>query len=161
MVEENQHSRQGLQAAFSSEEQKRYWLLWHEHQGSSSRVANVCGVRSDTVQEHVLRVVKSLGFDGIKQAKTHYGFKSSSVHKYAEVNSSDLKKLLEMQGYRCALSGVRLEPKNAELDHKIPLSRGGTNDLGNLQWLARDVNRAKGTMDNEEFIAMCRIVGKV
>ena len=113
-------------------------------------------MRPDTVQDHILQVARSIGFDGIKQAKSHYGFRREAAVKQAEVDATDLKKLLEVQGYKCALSGVRLEPKNAELDHKVPLSRGGTNDLGNLQWLDRNVNRAKGTMDNEEFIAMCK-----
>lgn len=114
-----------------------------------------------TVQEHIKKVARSLGFDGIKQARKHYNLNANGGSEHAEVESADLKKLLEMQGYQCALSGVRLEPKNAELDHKIPLSRGGTNELGNLQWLSRDVNRAKGAMDNDEFIAMCKQVARV
>ena len=113
-----------------------------------------------TVQDHISQVARSIGFDGIKQAKSHYGFRREAAVKQAEVDATDLKKLLEVQGYKCALSGVRLEPKNAELDHKVPLSRGGTNDLANLQWLDRNVNRAKGTMDNEEFIAMCKQIAK-
>jgi 5-methylcytosine-specific restriction endonuclease McrA len=63
--------------------------------------------------------------------------------------------LLESQGYLCALTGVRLEVETAELDHKIPVSRGGTNDLSNLQWIHKSINRAKGTMTNEEFIEAC------
>ena len=113
------------------------------------------------MQEHIKRAARSHGFEGIKDAKKHYNLKKSEGPEHAEVESADLKKLLEMQGYRCALSGVRLEPRNAELDHKIPLARGGTNDLSNLQWLDRNVNRAKGAMDNEEFIAMCKQVARV
>ena len=101
-----------------------------------------------------------MGFSGVKEAKKHFGYKTNADSTAGEVESSDLRKLLEMQGYKCALSGVRLEPKNAELDHKVPLSRGGTNDLGNLQWLTREVNRAKGAMDNDEFIAMCNQVAR-
>ena len=63
--------------------------------------------------------------------------------------------LLESQGYLCALTGVRLEVETAELDHKIPVCRGGTNDLSNLQWIHKSINRAKGTMTNEEFIEAC------
>jgi 5-methylcytosine-specific restriction endonuclease McrA len=63
--------------------------------------------------------------------------------------------LLEAQGYLCALTGVRLEVETAELDHKVPVSRGGTNDLSNLQWVHKSINRAKGTMTNEEFVEAC------
>lgn len=110
--------------------------------------------------DHVLRVAISIGFDGVNQAKKHFGYKTKAMNKGVQIEAGDLRKLLEVQGYKCALSGVRLEPKSSELDHKIPLSRGGTNKLGNLQWLERNVNRAKGSMDNEEFIAMCKQVAK-
>jgi 5-methylcytosine-specific restriction endonuclease McrA len=66
--------------------------------------------------------------------------------------------LIKMQSYRCALTGKILTPEDAELDHKIPLSKGGTNQLGNLQWIAKEINKAKGSMTNEEFIAMCKRV---
>ena len=161
MVKEVQQRREELQAAFSSEEQKRYWVLWLENQGSTARVATICGVTRLTVQHHIKRTARSLGFEGVKQARKHYNLSVSEGTEHAEVESADLKKLLEMQGYRCALSGVRLEPRNAEVDHKTPLSRGGTNDLGNLQWIDRNVNRAKGAMDNEEFIAMCKQIAKL
>ena len=114
-----------------------------------------------TVQDHVLRVALSMGFEGIHDAKKHFGYKSKVVHDADAPGASDLKKLLQIQGYKCALSGVRLTPKNAELDHKIPLSRGGANDLANLQWLSKEVNRAKGAMDNDEFIAMCKRVASI
>ena len=66
--------------------------------------------------------------------------------------------LLEIQGHLCALSGIRLDIDNAELDHKIPVARGGTNDLSNLQWIHKEINRAKGTMTNDEFIEVCAMV---
>lgn len=160
MVKQNQPYGEGVQATFCSEEQERYWTLWHQHKGDSARVASICGVTTATVTDHLFRVAISMGFDGVKQAKKHFGYKSSVRREDVQIEAGDLKKLLEVQGYKCALSGVRLEPKNAELDHKVPLSRGGTNDLGNLQWLCKNVNRAKGAMDNEEFIAMCKQVAK-
>ena len=135
-------------------------MLWHEHNGNTTRVASICRVTRDTVAIHIARVAISLGFKSVTEAKKHFKYGKSSVSDGYQVNASDLKKLLEMQGYKCALTGVRLEPKSAELDHKVPLSRGGTNDLANLQWLSREVNRAKGTMDSDEFIALCKRVAK-
>ena len=63
--------------------------------------------------------------------------------------------LLESQDYLCALSGVRLDLQTAELDHKIPIARGGSNALRNLQWVHKDVNRCKNTLTNDEFIEVC------
>lgn len=65
---------------------------------------------------------------------------------------------LEQQDYRCALSGVHLTPSNAALDHIVPVSEGGTDDVENLQWLDKIVNRAKSTLSQDEFIEMCRRV---
>lgn len=148
-----------MQAAFTSQEQKRYWELWLENKGDARKVATDCGVTYETVQQHLKRVASGIGFRSFKEARKRFGFKTRAFEADC-VSADDLKALLEMQGYRCALSGVRLEPATAELDHKIPLSRGGTNDLGNLQWLSRDVNRAKGTMDNEEFVKLCKKIAR-
>lgn len=70
----------------------------------------------------------------------------------------EVLKLLKRQKYRCALTGEKLAPDTASLDHIIPVSRGGKSYLGNAQVLDATVNRAKHTMTNDEFIAMCRQV---
>lgn len=66
--------------------------------------------------------------------------------------------LLEKQNYKCALSGWALTPETASIDHIKPLSKGGTHVGENAQILHCDVNRAKNSMDNDSFIAMCRAV---
>lgn len=38
-----------------------------------------------------------------------------------------------------------------EIDHKLPLSKGGAHDLDNLQMLCLDCNRSKHDMTDEEF----------
>lgn len=66
--------------------------------------------------------------------------------------------LIEQQAFTCALTGRALTPENAVIDHKTPLSRGGTNDMSNLQWITEAVNTMKGRMGNEEFIALCEAI---
>jgi hypothetical protein len=66
--------------------------------------------------------------------------------------------LIENQGYRCAMTGRQLTPETASLDHKVPLSRGGVHAIENIWIVHDDVNRAKGTMTAEEFVALCREV---
>lgn len=63
---------------------------------------------------------------------------------------------LERQQFRCALTGRRLTPDEASLDHIIPISRGGQHTPENIQILHRDVNRAKSTLTNDEFVGLCR-----
>lgn len=74
------------------------------------------------------------------------------------MKGSDLYKLLQQQGFKCALTGESLTPQTAGLDHAHPASDGGKSDMGNLQWVLRDINRMKGVMTNDEFIAICRRV---
>lgn len=40
-----------------------------------------------------------------------------------------------------------------EIEHVIPVSRGGSNDLENLVWACRPCNRLKRTMTGDEFRA--------
>lgn len=66
-----------------------------------------------------------------------------------------LMRKLEEQGGRCALTGRPLHPDDCALDHIDPLSGDGAHDISNLQIVTQQVNRAKGTMSQQEFIDMC------
>lgn len=74
------------------------------------------------------------------------------------ISKRDVLDLLESQAYCCALTGWELTPHTASLDHRLPVSRGGEHTVANAQVLHEDVNRAKGTLTNEEFITLCRAV---
>ncbi len=74
------------------------------------------------------------------------------------VSVENVLRLLEHQRYRCALTGRRLTPESAALDHIVPVRHGGGHVIENTQALHKDVNRAKGALTNEEFRAMCREV---
>ena len=51
--------------------------------------------------------------------------------------------LIERDGYACAVSGCNVIAE-LTIDHVIPLSKGGTDDLSNLSFLCRSHNSAKG-----------------
>lgn len=74
------------------------------------------------------------------------------------VTTSQIKKLIESQNYRCALTNRKLTPETASLDHKQPISRGGTHEVANLWVVEHFVNTAKGSLTVEEFVSMCRDV---
>ena len=75
-----------------------------------------------------------------------------------KLTTAILRKMIDDQGYKCALTGWVLEPKDASCDHIEPLSKGGPHVAENAQIIHSEVNRAKGTMNNEEFISMCMAV---
>ena len=70
------------------------------------------------------------------------------------VSASDLARIWKQQRGLCALTGQRLD-RTAELDHKMPKCRGGTNARSNLQWVTHAANFAKRDMTVEEFHALC------
>ncbi len=74
------------------------------------------------------------------------------------ITTTNVLRLLELQQYRCALTGRPLTPETASLDHIVPVRCGGEHAIENAQVLHKDVNRAKTTMTSEEFICLCREV---
>jgi len=65
---------------------------------------------------------------------------------------------IKESGSRCALSGWAISPQCFELDHIVSMNDGGTDEVDNLQAVHPLVNRAKGTMGNQQFIDMCKAV---
>jgi 5-methylcytosine-specific restriction endonuclease McrA len=61
--------------------------------------------------------------------------------------------ILDAQNWRCALTGLPLTVETVHLDHIIPVSKGGTNAVGNLQWVHPTANYAKGNGTVAEFRA--------
>ena len=76
------------------------------------------------------------------------------------MTAKQAQSLVEAQGFLCALTGWPLTPESATTDHITPISRGGPHILANAQVVIDYVNRAKGQMTNDEFIAMCVAVAK-
>lgn len=55
---------------------------------------------------------------------------------------------------RCALCGASSSERRIEVDHIVPRSRGGTNDINNLQALCDECNRGKSNTDQTDFRAI-------
>lgn len=64
-------------------------------------------------------------------------------HEFSKkYQASRRRKLLEKYEYRCVICS---DYKDLQIDHIIPLARGGTNDEENLQVLCATCNKSKGT----------------
>jgi hypothetical protein len=71
----------------------------------------------------------------------------------------NLKEIYKSQDGVCPYTGRKIHlGQEAELDHKMPVCRGGKGEKENLQWVHRKVNRAKGDMSEEEFLDLVREV---
>lgn len=54
--------------------------------------------------------------------------------------------ILERDGYKCCLCGRTAKETTLEVDHRIPVAKGGTDSLNNLWTLCIDCNRGKSDL---------------
>ena len=67
--------------------------------------------------------------------------------------TNDLLALWHNQSGKCAYTGLPLIPgPTVEVDHLIPVSRGGKHQADNLVWTLSTINLLKGERTAEEFI---------
>ena len=65
--------------------------------------------------------------------------------KRVGIKSKQRAQVLARDGYTCQMCGISIKDGAIlEIDHIHPVSKGGTNDLSNLQVLCRDCNAGKG-----------------
>ena len=67
------------------------------------------------------------------------------------IPDSSYYQAMKASGGRCALCGATNKERMLQVDHIIPRSRGGKNDLVNLQVLCAKCNAAKSNKDNTDF----------
>lgn len=70
----------------------------------------------------------------------------------------DLVDIWNSQHGVCALSGLPMPLKDAEIDHITPVHSGGTCSKDNLRWVLKIANRMKGKMLDADLIAMCKSI---
>ena len=99
----------------------------------------------------VFRRVRELqgeeGFTAIRKEGTQYQLQSLEVGPKREPRTKlgrrEWNRLREKHGYNCASCGDQEPDVNLSPDHKIPRSRGGSNEEDNLQPLCEQCNNAK------------------
>lgn len=73
----------------------------------------------------------------------------------------EIQKWLEAQEpIKCYISGSFISNEVVELDHKIPLVRGGKFALDNVGITSRYYNNVKGQMTEKEFRQLLKTVSK-
>jgi hypothetical protein len=101
----------------------------------------LCGAFQDIWEQSGINLrYDNTEFKGIQVAAKYN--KLIQVKRY--VSARTRHKILERDGFRCLDCGA--SPLNGallEVDHTIPISKGGTNDPSNLRTLCSDCNRGK------------------
>ena len=86
----------------------------------------------------------------------HYLMKISHIRLGSSKYWKDLKELIVMQDFKCALTGEGISfDKDIELDHILPVYRGGKNELSNVQWVTKQANWFKRALTENELIELC------
>ena len=89
------------------------------------------------------------------QCEKHYLMQVSSDRLDSSKYWKELKELIEKQNYKCALTGDKISFDNIELDHILPTSRKGTNELSNVRWVTKQANRFKQNLTDKELKILC------
>lgn len=76
-------------------------------------------------------------------------------------SASEFRDWLEKQlPLTCYYTGEPVHPKDMQVDHLHPRSRGGTDTLDNLCVTSSGINRAKGNMTAGEFQSLLELTSK-
>ncbi|MBD2654847.1 HNH endonuclease [Synechocystis sp. FACHB-383] len=59
--------------------------------------------------------------------------------------------IFQRDNYRCCSCGLGLGETALQIDHIIPLAKGGSNDMSNLQTLCQGCNSSKGAKFDPRF----------
>lgn len=154
MVEENKDDTGLFTSTPEITERQIEYLESYIALGSASAVARKLNVSADSARESLKRIANKRGLNTIRELLPKGKAYSRRTEQRASV--AELTSKLKDQEYRCALSGIKLEPSTCALDHIVPVSSGGSDLIDNLHWVSSDVNRAKGAMDVASFVAMCK-----
>ena len=80
-------------------------------------------------------------------AKKPYRIKLNRKYKRIKFSKAFKTKIFEICNYECQLCNPKKNllylPEERVIDHKIPLSRGGSNAIGNLWLVCKDCDKKK------------------
>ena len=94
----------------------------------------------------------------IKRRFQHLAMAANKRYKTSTITAMDLWKIAKKQKLICALTEVKLTSENISVDHILPKLLGGKNVPSNIRLVTKNVNFAKHTMTDKEFVELCRRV---
>lgn len=94
---------------------------------------------------------------GKNQCEKHYLMTTSRTALGTQKYWKDLKNLIQKQNHKCSLTGDVISfESDIDLDHIIPKTRRGKNELSNVRWVTRQANRLKNNLTDSELKELCK-----
>lgn len=132
------------------------WLArWEMTEFCERQALNICGINKSSVQRLVDAGVWKREKDDLLSLAEFERGKLGFTSKRLETRptaSRHLPRLLERDGYWCGIcdSGIE-EGESIHVDHIVPRSRGGSDEIPNLQLAHKRCNIWKGTRLQSEL----------
>lgn len=83
---------------------------------------------------------------------------NSRVENTITIDKHDVLNALKRTSFKCTYCGSGLSPSKWQLDHVVPLSKGGENSSINITPSCKECNQMKGAMGIEKFLHQCRLI---
>lgn len=135
---------------------------------SKGSISYYCG--DGQKEKALLRVAKSRKRGNTVTRRKIESFLRTNIREFKRdratlLNNSNLsyKEAFEkiLSNPYCYLTGRKIDledNKSYQLDHIVPSSRGGSNEIHNLGLACKDANQSKTNLTIEEYIALCKEV---
>lgn len=129
--------RQNERYHFEPEKHRAYQVNYSKKEGVKEK-KKVLFAEWSKKNRHILKIKED------KRRAFLKGCEGSHTHEQAMV-------VLESQKYRCINCNCCLKKNEKHKDHIMPLSRGGSNNIKNIQYLCRSCNLSKNAKDPIEW----------
>jgi len=124
---------------------------WSKNKKRRKEIVKKCRDNSERKLKYHLKRKERYNTPEFKAIQRINRFKRRSREGSISITKEQLKDFVSKSRY-CPYCKCILNKKYIEIDHKIPLSRGGQNKLENLVVCCRSCNRRKGAMTDKEFL---------
>lgn len=118
---------------------KQYWL-------------EIFTKRAGDVHKRTLARFGTRMYNKCTQWKNSLVGRSKKYGVECNITVDELRELLYVYyGTPCKYCGKRLDMNTMALDHVVPISKGGTSNIDNLQIICRTSNGMKGSLNEDNF----------
>jgi hypothetical protein len=153
-----EYFREELNLLFKAQRQVRYfrrtkqdfYILWYLIYPLHFEMVKLHRLNIKKDLHHIFYVLKN-NYENFSKEEflsqtQEFHAKYSIESRKTRLSEAEKAEILKQQANRCAISGAPLfVGDKIEVDHNVPLSKGGTDSVDNLQITHKDSNRSKGS----------------